>query len=133
MSAPLDLTKPLRNGYGDAAVLLGTNFSAEGARGLIAGFNGRSGRRDAGQTLACLVNNSIDWFYPDGRFIDNGTGRRNLENVPPPPVVVKTRRGVITDGNNVLRTTGFLNEFDVSAIVEFTVTDGKLTAVEIVS
>jgi len=136
MSAPLDLTKPLRTKYGHPIELVAVDPSDTLIRLLQA--ERAAGGRNPGQTVLVEITyedgeKRLRWYHRDGRFHDVPSSSSDLENVPPEPVVVKTRRGVITDGSRVLRTTGFLNEFDIKAIVEFTVTDGKLTAVEIVS
>lgn len=79
---------------------------------------------------------SYRYYWPNGNFMlesDNDSDR--LENIPPEPVVVKTRRQVYIEKENKVHRTSPVNKLEDTKgrpIIEFTVTDGVLTNVEIV-
>lgn len=122
--ANLDLRKPVQNGEGIKYTILATDVREE--------IPGVSTVRFEGQTLLALGEgrSSPQYFYPDGRYVATTDVRYDLMNVPPEPVVVKSRRAVSVDCDGIVKTTGRSGTYPNE--VEFTTTNGVLTGVEII-
>jgi hypothetical protein len=134
----LDLTKPLRlRSDGRSVTLICVIEDEESGVRLSQALPAMAVRYE-GQTVLCkLVNEEgitrYRWFYPSGGFITRDD--RALENVPPPPVVVKSRREVMyhpTAADPITTRRIRAGVRQPIGLIEFTVTDGKLTNVEIV-
>jgi len=137
----LDLTKPLRLRSDGRSVTFICVIEDEASGVRLAQALPTMAVRYEGQTILCkLVNEEgitrYRWFYPSGGFITRDD--RALENVPPPPpppVVVKSRREVMyhpTAADPITTRRIRAGVRQPIGLIEFIVTDGKLTNVEIV-
>jgi hypothetical protein len=120
----LDLTKPIKTRHGKDVTILATDVRDQLPLE-------KAGGRQHGQTILAQVGDYVGYFFPDGKF-DKNTPLAGMDLVNP-PVEVKTRRYVNVEPSGNVRSTQSTDGYRSDRpIIEFTVTDGVLTNVEIV-